>query len=140
MLGLDFDRFLIYMATPRHLLCFSYVFAFDLSCRVFSFIFVDFVKSESAPAALTMTLIFLQCLFCKCSAMIRPKMVRNRATEHPRMCRRSNRAQTKYAGADYVVEKVGCEAWGSILTMFRDFPGIDVYTHCRLKTLRTVRP
>ena len=42
----------------------------------------------------------------------------NRATEHPRSCRRSNRAQQKYAGADAEVEKAGCEAWG---VDFEDF-------------------
>ena len=41
-----------------------------------------------------------------------PEMAGNRATEHPRSRRGSNRAQQKYAGADAEVEKAGCEAWG----------------------------
>ena len=53
----------------------------------------------------------------------------NRATEHPRSCRRSNRAQQKYAGADSEVEKACCEAWGVDFDDFCDFPGIGVYTH-----------
>ena len=88
-------------------------------------VFVLFFESESAPAALTITFIFPQCFFCKCSAMIRPKMARNCATEHPASCRRSNRA---YAGADSEVEKACCEAWGSILTIFGDFPAPRFYT------------